>query len=117
MFQRFKLTEGRSVPKGTAKNAVIPALIFILALSFPFYSQAAPAPLSDEELLNTIQKQSFEYFWNERNPQNGLVRDRADNFRENPQTYPASIAATGFALTAYGVAASRDWQRLTAWSS
>ncbi|MCD6462597.1 MAG: hypothetical protein J7L52_02730 [Thermotogae bacterium] len=59
--------------------------------------------MGDEELLDYIQRKTFEYFWNEANPANGLVRDRS-----RPDA-ACSIAAVGFALGAIPVAIERGW--------
>ena len=59
--------------------------------------------LSDEELLDRLQRAAFEYFLNESNPANGLV---ADTTRRDA---PASIAVVGFALSTYPVAVERGW--------
>ena len=58
---------------------------------------------SREHLLNTLQRESFEYFLNEVNPANGLVLDRTE-----PGT-PASIAAVGLALSAYPIGVERGF--------
>ncbi|MCS7224524.1 MAG: hypothetical protein NZ959_08215 [Armatimonadetes bacterium] len=58
---------------------------------------------SDLNFLEMIQKASFRYFLEEINEEKGLVRDRS-----NPEA-PASIAATGFGLTAYAIAAEKGW--------
>jgi hypothetical protein len=56
--------------------------------------------LSDEK-LDSLQRQSFDYFVHEVNPVNGLVMDR-------PQTgAPSSIAVVGLALAAYTVGVER----------
>ncbi|MCM8775229.1 MAG: hypothetical protein NC930_02585 [Candidatus Omnitrophica bacterium] len=65
--------------------------------------------LSDEELLDLIQRKAFDYFVMENNPKNGLVQDRAHNFQKGAVRSAASIAATGFGLTAYGVGVERGW--------
>ena len=54
---------------------------------------AAP---SDQALLDDLEARTFRYFWDTANPANGLVPDR---WPGNPRL--ASIAAVGFALTAY----------------
>ena len=61
--------------------------------------------LSPEEtvLLDSIQHKTFLFFMNERNPENGLVKDRSASWA------PASIAAIGFALPSYAVGVERDW--------
>lgn len=90
------------------------ALIFSVLLTFsaPVRALAASAsetPLPDEALLEKIQKTAFEYFRKESNPRTGLVRDSAHNLgRIDPSAW-ASVAATGFGLTAYGIAAERNW--------
>jgi len=58
---------------------------------------------SDAEVLDGIQRGAFEYFLRETNESNGLVRDKT-----NPDA-PASIAATGLALTSYPVGVERGF--------
>lgn len=85
--------------------------IFMLCISFsfvPFPAQAAAA-VTDDEMLDQIQRKAFDYFYNERHPATGLVRDLADNGKGSGMQAAASIAATGFALTVYPVAVSRNW--------
>src|SRR5688572_32565222 len=54
--------------------------------------------------LQTLQRNTFRYFWKETNPENGLIPDNtsADDF-------PASIAGVGFALASYPVAVERSF--------
>jgi hypothetical protein len=59
--------------------------------------------LTDEALLDELQRAAFGYFLEAVNPTNGLV---ADTSRENS---PSSIAVVGFALSAYPVAVERGW--------
>lgn len=95
------------------KRKEILSFIFILCISLLFPSASPHADvvrrLSDEELLDVIERQSFDYFMMERNAKTGLVRDRAHNFQRGKITAPASIAATGFGLTALGVGVERGW--------
>jgi hypothetical protein len=53
--------------------------------------------------LEMLQHESFSYFLHETNPNNGLVIDKT------AADWPASIAATGFALAAYPVAVERGF--------
>jgi hypothetical protein len=53
----------------------------------------------DDEFLNDLEKAAFQYFWEQTNPKTGLVKDRC-NTRESDNGVVASIAATGFGLTA-----------------
>lgn len=59
--------------------------------------------LEDDELLEAISRKTFDYFWLEANPRNGLIKDRS-----TPQS-PCSIAAVGFGLSAIPVAVERGW--------
>src|SRR5882672_8369803 len=59
--------------------------------------------LSDEDLLDRLQRAAFEYFLHETNPVNGLVSDT------NRKGAPASIAVVGFALSTYPIAVERGW--------
>ncbi len=66
-------------------------------------SGPAPPPASSEALLDDLEKRCFLYFWEQSNPVNGLVPDRW------PTPSFASVAAVGFALSAYPVAVARGW--------
>jgi hypothetical protein len=75
-------------------------------------SSTAPFTQADERFLEDLERRSFEYFREQADPQTGLVPDRArmdgsplDADHQNV----ASIAATGFGLTALCIAANRNW--------
>ncbi len=53
--------------------------------------------------LAQVEQQTFEYFWNTTNPVNGLAPDYF------PGSAYASIAATGFALSAYPIGVQNGW--------
>jgi hypothetical protein len=59
--------------------------------------------LTIEGELEILQRESFNYFVHEANPANGLVIDKT------APNWPASIAATGFALAAYPVGVERGF--------
>ncbi|MFM8358149.1 MAG: glucoamylase family protein, partial [Verrucomicrobiota bacterium] len=62
-----------------------------------------PAARSTEEFLDVLQRTAFQYFWEQANPVNGLVRDRST------ASSKCSIAATGFGLSAILVGIDRGW--------
>src|SRR2546426_1432676 len=64
---------------------------------------AEGATLTTAALLDTLQHTAFDYFWNEANPANGLVKDRS-----TPGS-PCSIAALGFGLTAVCAGIDHGW--------
>src|SRR5258705_2917098 len=68
--------------------------------------------LSDQQFLEDLERRSFQYFWEEGDPDTGLVPDRArmdgSPLDENHRKV-ASVAATGFSLTALSIAADRNW--------
>jgi len=57
----------------------------------------------DDE-LKALQRNTFRYFWEETNPENGLISDNTAG-----DDTPASIAGVGFALASYPVAAERSF--------
>lgn len=56
-----------------------------------------------ETFLDSIQRYAFYYFLGERNPENGLVKDRTASWSAS------SIAAVGFAIPTYAIASERNW--------
>ncbi|MFH1414816.1 MAG: glucoamylase family protein, partial [Elusimicrobiota bacterium] len=61
------------------------------------------ARLTDDELLDIIERKAFNFFWNETDPETGFIRDR-DTIRS-----PSSIASIGFGLAAICIADARGW--------
>ena len=81
---------------------------------------AAPAPIQtaaarnaqDEKFLEDLERRSFQYFWEQSDPRTGLVLDRArtdGSPHDERHRNTASIAATGFGLTALCIASERGW--------
>lgn len=64
--------------------------------------------VSDAMLLDQLQRASFKFFWNEADPNTGLVRDRARADGGDTRRM-SSIAATGFGLTALCIAHRRKY--------
>ena len=63
-----------------------------------FASRPALPPLFDD-----IEQRTFDFFWATADPKTGLVPDR------HPSPSPASVAAIGFALTAYVIGVDRGF--------
>jgi hypothetical protein len=67
---------------------------------------------SDDALLEELTKANFLYFWEQADPQTGMVKDRC-NVRTNDTAIVASIAATGFGLTAICIGQKRGYISLS----
>ncbi|MDR8389804.1 hypothetical protein NC796_01560 [Aliifodinibius sp. S!AR15-10] len=59
--------------------------------------------VEERRFLDTLQRDTFDWFWETTNPQNGLTPDRA------PNPPFSSIAATGFALSSYIVGSENGY--------
>ncbi|MBI4394972.1 MAG: hypothetical protein HY583_02130 [Candidatus Omnitrophica bacterium] len=80
-------------------------LIFLIFIQcFPLYSQGTLS-ISKEDylLLKKVQKDSFQYFLTQTDPETGLTKD------SSRVGAPASIAATGFALVSFAIAFQNGW--------
>ncbi len=62
----------------------------------------------DDAFLDELEKLNFQFFWEQASPLTGLVRDRS-NVLKNDNPVVASIAATGFGLTALCIADKRNF--------
>lgn len=60
--------------------------------------KGAPFQGTDDQLLDEIQRKTFDFFWNEASSKTGQVKDRALANGNDSRTM-SSIAATGFGLT------------------
>src|SRR3954469_3673678 len=67
----------------------------------------------DNALIDDISRRAFRYFWEQTNLTTGLVLDRApasgDLEDKRGRQGISSIAATGFGLTAFCIAADHRW--------
>jgi hypothetical protein len=87
----------------------------IVAAAAACAGQSAPAPMapataiayqastSENAFLDTLSRRTFDFFWQTANPRNGLAPDRW------PTKSFSSVAAVGFALTAYPIGVERGW--------
>jgi len=71
------------------------------AIAGPLHAAGAKAALPP--FFDDLEQRTFHYFWDLANRENGLVPDRW------PSPSFASIAAVGFALTAYPIGVERGW--------
>jgi hypothetical protein len=62
----------------------------------------------EDQFLEEIEKAAFQFFWEQADADTGLVKDRC-NTRTPDQGTVASIAATGFGLTALCIAQERGY--------
>jgi hypothetical protein len=71
---------------------------------------STPAALSpaDDQFLDDLERSNFLFFWEQANPETGLIKDRS-NVRATDTTVAASVASTGFGLTAICIAEKRGF--------
>jgi hypothetical protein len=62
----------------------------------------------DDQFLNDMEHANFLFFWEQANPHTGLTKDRC-NVRANDTSVAASIASTGFGLTAICIGEKRGF--------
>jgi hypothetical protein len=98
---------------GSLSAAAAPALALAAAVAPAAAVGQAPKAAaafskSDEEFLDEVQHKAFLYFWEQTDAGTGLTKDRAGNFAEGDRGL-ASMAATGFGLTALTIGESRGW--------
>ncbi len=78
----------------------------------PTRPEAPPPPSAispeDDKFLNDLEQANFLFFWEQGNPQTGLIKDRT-NVRANDTSLGASIASTGFGLTAICIGDKRGF--------
>lgn len=72
-------------------------------------AETSAKPTNDEQLLDEIQRRSFDFFWNEASDKTGQVKDRA-LANGGGKERMASIAATGFGLTALCIGERRGYR-------
>jgi hypothetical protein len=114
---RFETFSRRELLKQFARAGVCAGLCRPEAALFaiPFQEPTAPAgptkpalSESDDAFLEEMERANFLYFWEQANPETGMVRDRC-NVRAPDNKTLGSIAATGFGLTALCIGDKREY--------
>jgi hypothetical protein len=82
--------------------------VFAGLLLFAPASRSGLVMRSDNAFLDEIERRALRYFCDHTDSATGLTRDRAPS-DGSPSRAPASIAASGFALTAWCVGVDRGW--------
>ncbi|MFC6997193.1 glucoamylase family protein [Rufibacter roseus] len=67
-----------------------------------------PQNLTDEQLLDLVQKQTFKYFWDFGHPVSGMARERSNTSFDYGNEV-VTTGGTGFGVMAIIVAAERGW--------
>ena len=95
----------RTIPPAALAVVAAPAVLAAVLACASNHPTGPPPPDSVRAaaLLDTLEERTFHYFWDLTNPTNGLTPDRA------PSPSFSSIAAVGFALTAYPVGVERGY--------
>lgn len=95
------------------------AVVAPLARVFPVFAQSSvPPPATaaprfspeDDQLLDDLERANFCFFWEQANPVTGLIKDRCNARKAaTDDSTVASIASTGFGLTAICIAEHRGY--------
>jgi hypothetical protein len=103
---------------GLVAIAVIAAVFVLYRLrtrQYPWRGTEFEGPFyvspRDDAFLEDLSRRGFMYFWEQADPQTGLVADLSgpDGLADVRPGRVASIASTGFSLTAIAIAAERHW--------
>lgn len=97
-------------------TSLAPVFLWLcLQFSAPLALVSAQTPKlspQDQAFLEDLEQRSFRYFWDQADPETGLIPDRArvDGSKlDADHQNVASTAATGFGLTGICIAANRGW--------
>ncbi|MGH9557741.1 MAG: glucoamylase family protein [Bryobacteraceae bacterium] len=88
------------------------AIFLLFGARFASRLVASALKPDDDGFLEDLSRRAFLYFWEQADPQTGLILDRARCTGQRVSgaaANVASIAATGFGLTALAIAAERGW--------
>jgi hypothetical protein len=87
------------------------ACLIVCTINISFAQNTAtqrPKKLTDDELLELVQKQTFRYFWDFGHPVSGMARERSNVAFEYGGEV-VTTGGTGFGLMAIIIAAERKW--------
>ena len=117
---RSRIWNSRSLPSPRLRALALVLLTLLVVNHSSLQTHAANFAVTpqhslsaqDDAFLEDMEQRLFRYFWEQGDPETGLVPDRArtdGSPLDEGHRNVASIAATGFGLTALCIAAERRW--------
>ena len=97
------LDGARRASPASRLGRVLPLALAIVACTPARPVAPVERPSVNDPVLADVQERTFRWFWERSNPANGLTPDR------DPTPSFSSVAAVGFALTAYPIGIERGW--------
>ena len=117
--ERRLLSRRQMLRQGLGMGLCLPFADFLAAIDIQTQATTAAnaeAPTlttEEDQFLNELEHASFLFFWEQGSPNTGMVKDRC-NIQNNTPGGAASIAATGFGLTAVCIGEQRGFISRTA---
>jgi hypothetical protein len=119
--ERNLLSRRQILRQVLATGLGLPFANFLAALDIQTQASATSATAAEapalspeqDQFLNDLEHAGFLFFWEQGSPNTGMVKDRC-NVQNNNQGGAASIAATGFGLTALCIGDQRGFISRTA---
>lgn len=107
---RFRHANPGDATARIGRRALLKSLAALPALSLMPRTSHAALAAPEDAFLEDLSRRSFQYFLDHAGP-TGIIRDRArtDGSPSAPHEAVGSIAATGFGITAFCIAADRGW--------
>src|SRR6201987_4669706 len=113
---RLPLSRRQILRQMLGTGLLLPSAKVLAVIDSPAQAPASNSPIAppftltpeDDQFLDELERASFLFFWEQGNAKTGMVKDRADVHTDNPGG-AASIAATGFGLTALCIADQRKY--------
>lgn len=67
-------------------------------------------PLTDDELLDLVQEETFNYFWDFAEPESGMARERSQEEAYNNESRNiVTMGGSGFGIASFPAAVQRGW--------
>src|SRR5438309_9148186 len=105
MVDRRAFLRGTMMALAAAQaNRLVPEILAETSTARTPYKLTA----EDSKLLDEIQQAAFRFFWEQAHTKTGLVKDRS-KATGSDERLVASVAATGFGLTALAIGHSRGY--------
>jgi hypothetical protein len=114
MLSRRELLQRSGALGATLVNPLWPGAL--RAVGLDEITRSTPLSPADDQFLEEVEKASFLYFWEQTDEHTGLTKDRSavNAVRKEPnKEIVASIAATGFGLTALCIGHKRGYVSLS----
>ncbi|CAG7662612.1 unnamed protein product, partial [Allacma fusca] len=109
-IERYNMATMKAISAAVVVLVGVVSMLQLVQCDSEYYGSLPRLSQSDDKFLDELERATFLFFWEQASPKTGQIKDRAFTHGINDTRPIASIASTGFGLSALAIAHEREYR-------